>query len=294
MCMQVTIPGDKLTEVCAAAHSLGVIGLTDFLPVPAETQRPAVTSKEPLQITEEVELRIADEDSYNNNRNTDPNIIPISFSNVVAGPGDMASVPLTQRLYSSATDSGEQYRIIPEILSDGTFHEEALQQSPVAADVSLPMSGDHQTSPSLSPSHVFSSPGSSQNQPSSEEGLISQEETDQATQFLLQENCDLQGGTILPVNMAEAGQPLPSLLSSPSPGGVDPGPSAGEGGAGLSAAGDGVMMEADDGVMMDSNTDPNIIPISFSDSVVAGPGDMVCSGRVYNRGVVASRPDPAV
>ena len=37
MCMQVTIPGDKLTEVCAAAHSLGVIGLTEFLPVPAET-----------------------------------------------------------------------------------------------------------------------------------------------------------------------------------------------------------------------------------------------------------------
>ena len=133
MCMQVTIPGDKLTEVCAAAHSLGVIGLTDFLPVPAETQRPAVTSKEPLQITEEVELRVADEDSYNNNRNTDPNIIPISFSNVVAGPGDMASVPLTQRLYSSATDSGEQYRIIPEILSDGTFHEETIECSMLVA-----------------------------------------------------------------------------------------------------------------------------------------------------------------
>ena len=243
MCMQVTIPGDKLTEVCAAAHSLGVIGLTDFLPVPAETQLPALISKEPLQIAEEVELRVADEDSYNNNRITDPNITPISFSNVVAGPGDMASVPLIQQLYSSATDSGEQYRIIPEILSDGTFHEETLQQSPVAADVSLPMSGDHQTSPSL----VFSSPGSSQNQPSSaEEGLISQEETDQATQFLLQENCDLQGGTILPVNMAEAGQPLPSLLSSPSPGGVDPDPGEGGGGAGLSAARDGVMMEADD------------------------------------------------
>ena len=115
--------------MCAAAHSLGVIGLTDFLPVPAETQRPALISKEPLQIAEEVELRVADEDSYNNNSNTDPKIIPISFSNVVAGPGDMASVPLTQRLYSSATDSGEQYRIIPEILSDGTFHEETIDCS---------------------------------------------------------------------------------------------------------------------------------------------------------------------
>ena len=252
--MQVIIPGDKLTEVCAAAHSLGVIGLTEFLPVPAETQRPALISKEPLQIAEESELRrdinniynsfsspvsttptsmgkfsmdinninpffmnnnaiqnddiillqTADEDSRN--INTDPDIIPISFSDsVVAGPGDMAAVRQTQQLYPSATDSGEQYRIIPEILSDGTFHEETidscfslfpgpgpapgdtqelrpakpqsqdhqhhlagvktpvhnnpghlhlghgktmskLQQSPAAADVSLPMSGGHQTS----------------------------------------------------------------------------------------------------------------------------------------------------
>ena len=240
--------------MCAAAHSLGVIGLTEFLPVPAETQRPALISKEPLQIAEESELRrdinniynsfsspvsttptsmgkfsmdinninpffmnnnaiqnddiillqTADEDSRN--INTDPDIIPISFSDsVVAGPGDMAAVPQTQRLYPSATDSGEQYRIIPEILSDGTFHEETidscfslfpgpgpapgdtqelspakaqsqdhhhhsagvktpvhtnpghlrhghgktmskLQQSPAASDVSLPMSGGHQTS----------------------------------------------------------------------------------------------------------------------------------------------------
>ena len=188
-------------------------------------------------------LQTADEDSRN--INTDPDIIPISFSDsVVAGPGDMAAVRQTQRLYPWATDSGEQYRIIPEILSDGTFHEETIdscfslipgpvpapgdtqelspakaqsqdhqhhsagvktpvhnnlghlrhghgktkqqQQPPVAADVSLPMSGDYQTSfqamfdaastelvvansaaelPKSAvscPSLVFSSPGSSQ------------------------------------------------------------------------------------------------------------------------------------
>ena len=83
-----------MTEVCAAAHSLGVIGLTDFLPLPAETQRPTVTSKEPQQIVEVAELQTADEDGHNINSNTDPNIIPISFSDsVVAGPGDMAAVP---------------------------------------------------------------------------------------------------------------------------------------------------------------------------------------------------------
>ena len=193
MCMQVTIPGDKLTEVCAAAHSLGVIGLTEFLPVPAETQRPALISKEPLQIAEESELRrdinniynsfsspvsttptsmgkfsmdinninpffmnnnaiqnddiillqTADEDSRN--INTDPDIIPISFSDsVVAGPGDMAAVPQTQRLYPSATDSGEQYRIIPEILSDGTFHEETIDSWFSLIPGPVPTPGDTQ------------------------------------------------------------------------------------------------------------------------------------------------------
>ena len=33
-------------------------------------------------------------------------------------------LPQTQRIYPSAMDSVKQYRIIPEILSDGTFHEE--------------------------------------------------------------------------------------------------------------------------------------------------------------------------
>ena len=283
--------------MCAAAHSLGVIGLTEFLPVPAETQRPALISKEPLQIAEESELRrdinniynsfsspvsttptsmgkfsmdinninpffmnnnaiqnddiillqTADEDSRN--INTDPDIIPISFSDsVVAGPGDMAAVRQTQRLYPSATDSGEQYRIIPEILSEGTFHKETIdscfslipgpgpgpgdtqdlspakaqsqyhhhhsagvktpvhnnlghlrhghvktkqQQSPVAADISLPTSGDHQEDLSTElvvvnsaaelpksavtcPSLVSSSPGSSQNhEPPAEKPLDS-------------------------------------------------------------------------------------------------------------------------
>ena len=54
--LQVNIPGEKLTEVCQAAHSLGVVGL-EHLPVPAETQRPALISKEHLQIADESELR---------------------------------------------------------------------------------------------------------------------------------------------------------------------------------------------------------------------------------------------
>ena len=277
--------------MCAAAHSLGVIGLTEFLPVPAETQRPALISKEPLQIVEVAELQTADEDCNNINSNTDPNIIPISFS-------EMAAVPQTQRLYPGPAP-GDTQDLSPAKAQSQDQHHSAgvkiqvhnnpgngetmskLQQSPVAANVSLPMSSDHQTC--FPPSLVFSSPGSGQKQPSAEEGLISQEETDQATQFLslLQaENCGLQGETILTVCMAGAGQPQPSFLSSPSLGGLDPGPGEGGGGAGLSAAGDEVMMEADDGVMMEadytvnSNTDPNIIPVSFSDSVVAGPGDM--------------------
>ena len=204
--------------MCAAAHSLGVIGLTEFLPVPAETQRPALISKEPLQIAEEAELQTADGDT-------------------------VAAVHQNQLLYLS--DSIEQYHIIPEILSDGTVHDETidsffslfpgpepapgdtqelrpakpqsqdhqhhlagvktpvhnnpghlhlghgktmskLQQSPAAADVSLPMSGGHQTSfqalfeaastehsavvensaaelPESCPSLVFSSSGSSPN-----------------------------------------------------------------------------------------------------------------------------------
>ena len=56
---------------------------------------------------------------------TDPNIIPIAFSDsVVEEPGVMAAVLQTQRLHPSAMDSGEQYRIIPEVLSDGAIHEE--------------------------------------------------------------------------------------------------------------------------------------------------------------------------
>ena len=53
---EVNIPGEKLTEVCQAAHTLGVVGL-DHLPVPAETQRPALLTKEHLQIADESELR---------------------------------------------------------------------------------------------------------------------------------------------------------------------------------------------------------------------------------------------
>ena len=74
------------------------------------------------------------EADYTVNSNTDPNIIPISFSDsVVVGPGDMVAVRQTQRLYPEATDSGEQYRIIPEILSDETFHEETIDCSMLVA-----------------------------------------------------------------------------------------------------------------------------------------------------------------
>ena len=34
-CGKVTIPGEHLKHVCAAAHALGVHGLVDFLPVSA-------------------------------------------------------------------------------------------------------------------------------------------------------------------------------------------------------------------------------------------------------------------
>ena len=82
---------------------------------------------------------------YKVNSNTDPNIIPISFSNsVLAGPGDMVAMCQTQRLYPSGTDSGEQYRIIPEILSDGTFHEETIDSCFSLIPGPVPAPGDTQ------------------------------------------------------------------------------------------------------------------------------------------------------
>ena len=181
---EVNIPGEKLTEVCAAAHTLGVIGL-EHLPVPAETQRPTLINKEHLQIAEESELRRDINNIYNSinnsiagpstvatptsmgkfsmdmnninpffmnnnpiqnddiillqtanedNRNDriDPDIIPISFADhSVIGGGDMSSVGHHQRLYPGASSDvssgqGEQYRIIPEMLTDGTFAEESM------------------------------------------------------------------------------------------------------------------------------------------------------------------------
>ena len=70
---EVNIPGEKLTEVCQAAHTLGVVGL-DHLPVPAETQRPSLLTKEHLQIADESELR------------GDLNNIYSSFSGVTSSP----------------------------------------------------------------------------------------------------------------------------------------------------------------------------------------------------------------
>ena len=70
---EVNIPGEKLTEVCQAAHTLGVVGL-DHLPVPAETPRPSLLTKEHLQIADESELR------------GDINNIYSSFSGVTSSP----------------------------------------------------------------------------------------------------------------------------------------------------------------------------------------------------------------
>ena len=56
MLFKVNIPGEKLTDVCAAAHTLGVVGL-EHLPVPAASQRPPLLSKEHLAIADESELR---------------------------------------------------------------------------------------------------------------------------------------------------------------------------------------------------------------------------------------------
>ena len=78
---EVNIPGEKLTEVCAAAHTLGVIGL-EHLPVPAETQRPTPINKEHLQIAEESELRRDINNIYNsiNNSIVGPSTVPTPTS----------------------------------------------------------------------------------------------------------------------------------------------------------------------------------------------------------------------
>lgn len=184
---EVNIPGERLTEVCQAAHTLGVVGL-EHLPVPAGPQRPPLLTKEHLQIADESELR-EDVNMYNpfnnavnsspqtsmgkfamdinninmnpffnmNNNamqnddiillqttedqsrsihNNDPDIIPISFGETtVSNAHEMSN----QRLYhnqiqndkinlivSEGGQVSEQYRIIPEMLSDGTFHEETI------------------------------------------------------------------------------------------------------------------------------------------------------------------------
>ena len=181
---EVNIPGEKLTEVCAAAHTLGVIGL-EHLPVPAETQRPTLINKEHLPIAEEFELSRDINNIYNSINNSiagpssaatptsmgkfsmdmnninpffmnnnainnyniillqtanddnsndrmDHDIIPISFADhSVISRGDMSTVGHHQRLYPGSSSDvssgqGEQYRIIPEMLTDGTFAEESM------------------------------------------------------------------------------------------------------------------------------------------------------------------------
>ena len=80
-------------------------------------------------------LQTANEDGRNDRM--DPDIIPISFADhTVIGGGDMSTVGTHQRLYPGPSSdvssggpshvTGEQYRIIPEMLTDGTFHEESM------------------------------------------------------------------------------------------------------------------------------------------------------------------------
>ena len=128
-----------------------MIWLTRLPAGPGQDPAARPISKEPLQIVELAELRTADEDGHNINSNTDPNIIPISFS-------EMAAVPQTQRLYPAPGDTQE---LSPAKAQSQDQHHSAgvktsvhnnrhghgkTKQPPVAADVSLPVSGDHQTS----------------------------------------------------------------------------------------------------------------------------------------------------
>ena len=66
---EINIPVEKLTEVYAAAHTLGVIGL-EHLPVLAETQRPTLINKEPLQIADDSETRRDINNIYNSINNS--------------------------------------------------------------------------------------------------------------------------------------------------------------------------------------------------------------------------------
>jgi len=52
---EVNIPGEKLTDLCQAAHTLGVLGL-EHLPVPAARHGPTYHHKEHIQIADESEL----------------------------------------------------------------------------------------------------------------------------------------------------------------------------------------------------------------------------------------------
>ena len=137
-----------------------MIWLTRLPAGPGQDPAARPISKEPLQIVELAELQTADEDGHNINSNTDPNIIPISFS-------EMAAVPQTQRLYPAPGDT-QELRPAKAQSQDHHHHSAGvktpvhtnpghlrhghgktmskLQQSPAASDVSLPMSGGHQTS----------------------------------------------------------------------------------------------------------------------------------------------------
>ena len=212
--------------MCAAAHTLGVVGL-EHLPVPAEAQRPALINKDHLQIADESELRSDMNNIYNNfngpshsntqpvtmnkfsmdmnninpffinnnpiqnddiillqsahednrNINTDSDIIPISFSDnsVVTHTIDMShchqsrlyqggavsvstptSLGLHDKMNLIVSDTSpshvthDQYRIIPEILSDTTFHEETID-SCLAMFPGPGGSGHHSEPQDLSP-----------------------------------------------------------------------------------------------------------------------------------------------
>merc|ERR1719167_257109 len=81
-------------------------------------------------------LQTTSEDQSRTVQETDPDIIPISFGETAVSNGSDIS---NQRLYNNqipndkinliVSEGGqvsEQYRILPEMLADGTFHEETI------------------------------------------------------------------------------------------------------------------------------------------------------------------------
>ena len=102
-------------------------------------------------------LQTANDD--NSNDRIDHDIFPISFADhSVISRGDMSTVGHHQRLYPGSSSDvssgqGEQYRIIPEMLTDGTFAEESMDSCFLFPG---PASGEaHDLSPSKAQGHDY-------------------------------------------------------------------------------------------------------------------------------------------